>query len=251
MQTSKSTTQAEERLREIQAAYDARPKPAEPKQLAAPPTPAKATADSAPKLTCSAPRPVKPPLPEGCVRLEGCQPMFAPPNKLRQLEGIDAKHRSAIRAVVEGKAPWPLLLTGEAGSGKTCAALCMIDAFGGWYLTVTQLTEMLIAAQQGRLQWSSGYARTVEEIWTAWERAHLTVLDELGGRKVSDFHYETVKRCLDLREGRPAVFISNLDIDHLIGPELYDDRIASRLAGGSVIETTGDRRVERELQVHL
>src|SRR5262249_12878111 len=81
-----------------------------------------------------------------------------------------------------------------------------------------------------------------------WERianAPLIVLDEIGSKeRVSDHHYETVKGVLDKRHGRPLICISNLNLDEI--KNVYDDRIASRLAAGTVFELLGeDRRLFR------
>jgi DNA replication protein DnaC len=151
---------------------------------------------------------------------------------------------------VAGEAPWPFFCHGPAGTGKTCAALCLLDhlAGGGEYHTAASLAELLAQAQQGRLTWyREGYGGTVwpEKVWEGVRRECLVVLDELGAReKVSDHQYECVKRLLDERQGRPLVALSNLDLQALA--RVYDDRIASRLAAGTVLRLEGeDRRLAR------
>ncbi len=81
--------------------------------------------------------------------------------------------------------------------------------------------------------------------WKEWTEARLTVLDELGSReKVGDFVYNTTKQLIDVRAGKPLIVISNLDLNAL--GVLYDDRITSRLAAGTVVRVEGeDRRVNR------
>ena len=192
-------------------------------------------------MTGSTPR-----LAEGCCVLAGQVPLYAPPDRpVRERDGIEPTLRSTIQGVVNGLRPWPLVLLGEAGSGKTCAGLCMIDAFGGWYITLPELCEMTISAQQGTLTWPSGYRRTTWEVWDAWHNAHLVILDEIGARdKVSDHHYETLKWAMDRREGCPAVFITNHETFKELGG-LYDDRIASRLSSGTPVWLKGDRRVSK------
>jgi hypothetical protein len=103
----------------------------------------------------------------------------------------------------------------------------------------------LITVQQGRKAFDSGATVYESDFWAMVGKQPLVVLDELGCReKVTDFQYETVKAVLDARDGRPLVVASNL------GPEglavVYDDRIASRLMAGSVLELQGeDRRLSR------
>jgi len=122
----------------------------------------------------------------------------------------------------------------------------MYDHFGGWYLPLPDLASLIIDAQLGRLTWSSGYARTVKDLRKDWNDANLIVLDEIGSRsQVSDHHYETLKRALDDCEGRPLVLISNHDLETL--ERIYDDRIASRIAAGTIVQLNGDRRLQRAL----
>lgn len=141
-------------------------------------------------------------------------------------------------AVVTGE--WPITMLGPVGTGKTCAALCLLDLVGTRrYTTVQTMCDELIAAQRDDAD------RGPTDWWHRWSRAKCCVLDELGTRdKVSEFQYECVKRAIDSREGAPLICISNATIGELAN--LYDDRIASRLAGGTVIHFTGDdRRIAR------
>ena len=153
--------------------------------------------------------------------------------------------RSIIRDVCQGRAPWPLTLWGSVGTGKSCAALCVLDRciFSRRYYTVTDFCERARLAALGELE-----DMTITGFWDYWRRADITCLDELGSRssreKVSDHHYETVKRAIDARHGQPAIWISNLSLEELA--QVYDDRIASRLSEGTVIAMNGeDRRLKR------
>ncbi len=103
-----------------------------------------------------------------------------------------------------------------------------------------------IQSQQGRLEWShEGRGGTLwpERFWARLAAAPLVVLDELGCReRASDAHYEAVKTAIDERQGKPLVAITNLAIDQIA--TLYDDRISSRLAAGTVLTLgCGDRRI--------
>lgn len=170
------------------------------------------------------------------------------PRTPRTLAGIDPALRRIIRSLVGGELPWPLFLTGKPGTGKTCALLCLLDHAGGDYHTVRGLHAMLIRAEQGRLEWyDNGRGGTLwpERVWAGLAKAPLVVLDELGCReKVSDAHYETVKQVIDERHGKPFAVVSNLAIGEIA--TVYDDRIFSRLAAGTVVELAGeDRRLAR------
>ena len=160
----------------------------------------------------------------------------------RERDQIAEPLRAASRECMAGERNWPLVIIGEAGSGKTCSALCMVDYLGGEYWVANQWVDRIREAKMGRATWESGYPATELELWRQWSRSKLCVLDELGARsQVSDHHYETIKRCIDDRHGKPLVCISNLNMKELAG--VYDDRIASRLSAGTIVVTEGDRRL--------
>lgn len=170
------------------------------------------------------------------------------PHRQRNPAKIGEALRLAIRAAVKGDAPWPLFAFGPAGTGKTCAALCLLDHAGGEYYTVAAIHQRMIDAAFGRLSWSHegrGGQLSLSQAWRQIETAPLIVLDELGCRdRVSDQLYETVKGVLDVRECKPLVVLSNLGLPEI--ERLFDDRIASRLAAGTVVQLVGkDRRVEK------
>jgi DNA replication protein DnaC len=77
--------------------------------------------------------------------------------------------------------------------------------------------------------------RTVEE-------AALVVLDDIATREPTWAQREALLAILDARAGRPMVLTGNLSIEQLA--EVVDDRAASRICAGTIIEVTGkDRRL--------
>jgi DNA replication protein DnaC len=168
------------------------------------------------------------------------------PDKQRIIGKAPGGARDTLRKAVLGYVRWPVFFTGEAGSGKTCLALAMLDFYNGMYYTTARWCERVRDAETGRLQSRNGYSITRPEVWQDWERADIVVLDELGKRGiVSDHHYDTVQRCIDSREGQPAIFISNLSLKRLRAG--YDDSMASRLGGGTVRTFKGDKRLDVQL----
>jgi DNA replication protein DnaC len=176
----------------------------------------------------------------------------AVPNYQRDIAKIDPGFRNELRRIVTGEAPWPLLLYGPAGTGKTCAALCLLDYAGGRYFTMNSLCAELIDSQQGRLYSESSCidgtyveSRRIypQTFWERIEREKLVVLDEIGANElVSDHHYDAIHRILEVRKNRPFVAISNLPPEQI--ERLYDGRIFSRLACGTVVHLQGcDRRL--------
>lgn len=173
-----------------------------------------------------------------------------PIDKSRSPGEIAPSLKATIRSLSLGEAPWPLFLFGFAGSGKTCAGLCIGDMasyrISSLFCDLPGLCLILNQARTGGW-WTTGYpprVRSEPDVWREWAHAGIAVLDEIGARAVvSDHHFETLKRALDFREGKPAVYISNLDFAALT--ELYDDRITSRLASGTVVRLSGDRRLDK------
>lgn len=168
------------------------------------------------------------------------------PDKARDKAWIPDELLGPMRDVMYGRAPWPLVLIGPAGVGKTCAALCLSDHTYGprRYTTADELPHDCIAAGNGEL-WEAGERITVPRLRERWKRAELAILDEVGLRsEVSDWHFVCSKSWIDYREGRPLVVIANRTLAEI--ERIYDDRFASRLAGGTVVHYDGkDRRVSK------
>jgi DNA replication protein DnaC len=172
----------------------------------------------------------------------------AQPNIVRAMDKVAPEIRDALRGCAMGEKPWPLLLTGNVGAGKTCAALALLDFVTGvtFYYTVADLCAYCVEIQQGRVRddrWRGDEKMTGTIFWVRWTGAELCVLDELGQRQqVSDFNFDTTKKAIDLREGKPLVIVSNLDGEEIAS--VYDERIASRCVSGTVVSVTGrDRRL--------
>ena len=157
------------------------------------------------------------------------------PIKPRSPDLVPQSVRKPIRGPLRGIEPWPLVLIGEAGSGKTCASLLLLDFYRGYYATACDLCQQVVKARCGVLQSENGFPVSEYELLRDIVDANLMVLDELGNRsKVTDTSVETIHRLLDAREGLPTVVISNRTIEELAG--IYGDPIASRLNGGTRVQ---------------
>jgi len=179
------------------------------------------------------------------LRLKSKPEVTIMPRIQRSVNGIIPVARKAIRQVVTGEAPWPLVFEGDIGTGKTCAALALLDLAGGKYYTTPDFLALIIRSQQGREHYSTpGYGGTLwpEKLWKWLASYPLVVLDELGIRGTStDPHYECVKQLIDVRFGKPFVVITNLTLEKI--GQIYDGRVYSRLAAGTRVEFKGkDRR---------
>lgn len=167
------------------------------------------------------------------------------PTTERHWRAVLPEYRLALADLIVGQAPWPLVLCGETGSGKTCAALCLHDYFGGWYTTLADLHALRNDVLAERLFWGgvSDVKVRITEFWETWSKHSVCTIDEIGVRSPTDAQYETLKTALDRREARPLIVVSNLTVAEL--DDLYDNRVASRLASGTVLEMKGDWRVEQ------
>lgn len=156
------------------------------------------------------------------------------PALIRDWKRVSPNLAGTLDSLLSGSAPWPLLIYGPTGCGKTCAALAACDrAVSAAYWTSDGLCDRLLVPEGRELL----LAHLVEK--------ELVVVDELGARqKATELEYAAVKRVADEREaqaGRVAIYVSNLAPSALAN--YYDDRVASRLLCGTRFELTGkDRR---------
>ena len=170
-------------------------------------------------------------------------PPLLQPNVGRRRSEVTPEIRKAINRVITCRSPWPLTMVGSVGIGKTRAALCLLDAYGGGciYTTLRDLCDDALAASRGEIGDCRGDRMNSRKFWHEWADARITVLDEIAIREnASDFQYECLKRALDAREGKPAIYISNLGLSRI--SDLFDDRVASRLAMGTVLALDGEDR---------
>jgi DNA replication protein DnaC len=161
------------------------------------------------------------------------------PKVHREMDRVDHGLQELLRALVEGRAKWPLFIHGAVGTGKTLAALCLADITrAASYATTESLCDEIMTNHNGGTQ----------VLWHRVGEKDLAILDELGTRQnVSDLHYSAVKNFADKRafEARGvAVYISNLGPNDL--RRVYDDRLCSRILCGSWFHLDGkDRRLSR------
>lgn len=157
----------------------------------------------------------------------------------RSLQAVDPALLRVLGDLAEGRAAWPLLIFGDCGTGKTSAALALADIVEtASYHTAEGLASFVM--NRGGNESDAEFDRIGGK--------HLAILDELGTRlNVGDLAYSVIKRFADVREleaHRVAIYVSNVTAEKL--GELYDDRIYSRITGGTVFELTGpDRREAR------
>jgi len=176
------------------------------------------------------------------------------PEKRREIATVDETVKNVFRELLRGEREWPLFIHGIPGTGKTCAALALSDYLHPeevQYTTASDLASRYMDSWKAekKFDWSAfGAYREIPNELAPRSPAKrigsmLVILDELGTRmNVSDTHYECVQKVLDMREGWPLIVISNKAVSGIAA--LYDARIASRCASGTVVELKGkDRRL--------
>lgn len=158
---------------------------------------------------------------------------------------------------------WPIYIQGPTGIGKTCtAAVVFRRAIEKALARADQSGESLVWPRWTR--WESFFdtlhairrtgswpvvtedGRTFDcresSWWDRFSGHRLVVLDEIGLQRQGPERVEAMLEFLERRRRRPLLITGNLS-----RPEVearYDQRVASRLWAGSVIEVSGqDRRV--------
>jgi len=160
----------------------------------------------------------------------------------RSINQVAPALTKVFRDLFEGRRPWPLLLTGGVGTGKTLAALALADyCRSAAYYTIDEVCDVVMGSD-GNAKYCLD--RAVDEV-------KLMIIDEIGAREnTGDLLYGRLKKILDRREARAsskAIYISNLLPSELA--DVFDERICSRLCCGTRFELNGpDRRMQRNEQ---
>lgn len=174
----------------------------------------------------------------------------------RELNEIEPALRDKIRDLLTGKIPWPLYIHGPAGTGKTSAALCVLDYCGRpspvesphykSHQTQRQQEEAELSIYG---DWNYGFLEirnlcgikinTEEHLWIAmlrcWQSLPLVVIDEIGIQGgQSDFRLDATIELLNMRADdpvRPLIVTGNVLPSAL--PDIYDERVADRILCGT------------------
>ena len=149
-----------------------------------------------------------------------------------------------MRARLVNDGPWPVVIIGPVGTGKTCIAHLCLNHVAGTYTTIRDLHSEYVQASKGELVRGTRempYTVGLREFWEEWQRKQLAVIDEIGSRqKTSDAETDLMHGMLERRRDRATMFISNRTLDEL--SFLYGAPIASRLTAGKPICVSGDDR---------
>lgn len=189
--------------------------------------------------------------------------MTARPDVRREIDRLTPATRSELRDLLAGRKPWPVYLWGPTGTGKTSAALCLLDHAGAsrtdidkeiarvrdWlagYTDARNLTGLRMDCDQGRVRYSTGMTVTWDRLMDAAKRVPLFAVDEVG-IATGDFRMDGLLELLELRvcnPVKPLVVTGNVQPSELAS--VYDDRIADRILSGTVVLMDGlSQRTQR------
>ncbi len=188
------------------------------------------------------------------------KPMQMDDDTPREIGQIDAELRGIIRGLVIGSLPWPLFLTGAPGRGKSAAALCLCDLVrDSFYFRFTKFLKCLEWARQKEvslLRWRetgpdmpsklTNVSFNEANLYTTLKNAPLVCIDDLATRGgYTEPQYDLFYDLVEDRKLKPLIIVSNLSLQQL--GEVFDDRILSRLARGTIFTLAGrDRRLDEK-----
>ena len=168
---------------------------------------------------------------------------------------IPLKVRETINKANKAGA-WPILLTGGVGCGKTCAAAVQYGChkYPLWCRADDLLLSMSYGRRDGMLIESGViWRKERKRDWSDFVRIMkdarpYLLLDDLGVRAPTESMHESLFNVLEWRRGKPLMITSNKSTKQI--RQLYDDRIASRIEAGTVIEMGGtDRRAAQGYRI--
>lgn len=178
-----------------------------------------------------------------------------------ELDLIEPELRKELRNILMGRLnQYPVYIHGDVGVGKSYAAALVFAHWEGpacWYDTNEWMQDVLTARSsrhktvsqryQGGDRQYFGYSfeRTEKQLWRMMmDPNRLWVFDDICVEEPGRTKREIMHRISDCRQGKPTVYTSNKTIGELA--ELYDDRVASRVACGRELPCIGkDRRADK------
>ena len=163
---------------------------------------------------------------------------------------VEKRLREAVRAWC-----WPIVLSGPTGTGKSCAAACLYQRWpkaAYWYRLEAFVRDVqkCRTSKDGKVACLLADGETIYRseagLWSLADNEHsLWCLDDFGTRSMSDAAFDVVFELLERRTGKPLIVSTNLNNSAI--RELYDDRIADRMASGVEIEIVGESRRQGKL----
>lgn len=174
------------------------------------------------------------------------------PSLVREPGLVPVSVRESFRSCCAAESPWPLLVWGDVGTGKTRFGLIVHDFYSGMFMDFADLAAEYTALRRGELEsehsaivLTTNVRKVHETEWIdALASPRVFIVDDIArrGDTQSETSRELLSRFLDRREGMPTILISNLGPIDLA--TAYDDRVGSRMCCGTVVKVEGsDMRI--------
>jgi len=179
-----------------------------------------------------------------------------------ELELCHEHARDVVRDIVvggervNGKNPYPLLLWGPTGTGKSYVAALMHAHYEGvsCFVRANRFVQDIVTCRSSRGKVASqryqggdpqyrgtSYERTEKQIWNmVCRQDSLWVIDELMLDNQTATGKEVIYTLLDLRQKKPTIITCNRDLAGIA--KQFDDRVATRISCGTQIKVDGDDR---------
>jgi DNA replication protein DnaC len=160
------------------------------------------------------------------------------PRRFRGFEVTDQRSIDWIANPVD-----TLYITGPVGTGKTCTAYGLVERFFRLpapqrrcvaYFAGGQVADFLDSISPGHLKDEDKGSAERDPLLRAM-RANLTLLDDLGASKISEWREEQIFRVMDARyrDELPTIVTSNIAPAHL--SDVVGERIASRISQDCIV----------------
>ena len=164
---------------------------------------------------------------------------IAIPEQYAKAELTDCpKHEKTVLQWLKADLPGMITLTGPAGTGKTRVIYAVVKLCKNARLW--DIPSLVVATQHAAMMQPDAYnwAET-HPIDALIKHEKQVLLDDFGAEKTTAFALQELYRLIYQRElwQKPTMISTNLSLGEIA--EKLDDRIASRLSGGTVLQFSG------------
>lgn len=173
------------------------------------------------------------------------------PWSIRQIdESLFTTQRKVIsQHAVNAEFQFPLVLWGDVGPGKTYLAAHVYMKFpttAVWFISSEFFRKTADVLEHGELfsedEAGNSTEYSIQTWWGFLTEAGLVVIDDVGVGEKSTSHNEALWELMERRRHKPLIFTSNRspdNSDRLSLWEIYDERVMSRIHGGTCIQLSG------------
>jgi len=174
---------------------------------------------------------------------------------------ISPQLRADLKAAIES-GPWPILMHGRPGNGKSSAAAIAVASHllkhgqsSAFFWTWETLVANLLTARKRKdrsfpVKHGDDWFQRHESFVTKRlaDPRCLIVLDDFAVSRLADWDFGLMFELVNCMRTGHVILTSNNSTEQMILKEIIDERIASRLSAGTIITVTGaDRRAGKKV----